>query len=281
MRAAVSYRPLAFHLCADCVVLCVLWNASQPVCCLVKQIKKYNLKYWNWIKIQHSSILNLGAFVLGENDFRKSFSPKSTCLAAMENEIFWKFISIDQYLLLWPGNNFTLLFSVQIIFGKREREREREREKRAQIGERDRKKREPAINEGRDRPTSEKREPAIAPLVDHDCERARRSTSGVIVRRATSGAIVRRAHSSIAIVDRVARRTIAPISLLPHDLVFSSAARSQFDRIWWIFLLGFVSSVNECGIDSLSACLQLRKCVENWACKAFSVKIFEWIKHRN
>ena len=50
-----------------------------------------------------------------------------------------------------------------------EKEREREREERAQIGERERKKREPAIDEGRDRPTSEKREPAI------DEWRARRS----------------------------------------------------------------------------------------------------------
>ena len=58
-------------------------------------------------------------------------------------------------------------------------------------------------------------------------------------------------------------------------MLFRSAARSQFDRIRLIFLLGFVSSVNECGIDSLSACLQLRKCMENWTCKAFSVKMFE------
>ena len=155
---------------------------------------------------------------------------------------------VDQYLLLWLGLHFTLLFSVQIISGKRERERER-------------KKREPAIDERRDRPTS-------VPFIDRDCERARRSRP-----------------STIAIVDRAARRTIAPISppisLLPRDLIFSSAARSQFDRIRLIFLLGFVSSVNECGIDSLSACLQLRKCVENWLYKAFSVKMFEWTKHRN
>ena len=30
------------------------------------------------------------AFVLGENDFRKSFSPFSTCLVATENTIFRK-----------------------------------------------------------------------------------------------------------------------------------------------------------------------------------------------
>ena len=134
---------------------------------------------------------------------------------------------VDQYLLLWPGLHFTLLFSVQIISGKRERERE-------------------------------KREPRS------ERERGRRES-----RWSTSGAIVGRAARS------------PPISLLPRDLIFSSTARSQFDRIRWIFLLGFVSSVNECGIDSLSACLQLRKCVENWSCKAFFVKMFEWTKHRN
>ena len=48
---------------------------------------------------------------------------------------------VDQYLLLWPENDFTLTFSLQIISEKRKREREREREERAQIGERERKKR--------------------------------------------------------------------------------------------------------------------------------------------
>ena len=154
---------------------------------------------------------------------------------------------VDQYLLLWPGNNFTLLFSVQIIFGERERERERERK------------------ESPDRR-----------------ERGRRDFAGDRQAVRSSDEHARRSRpSSITIVDRAARRTIAPISPSPRDLIFSSAARSQFDRIWWIFLLGFVSSVNECGIDSLSACLQLRKCVEKWVCKAFSVKMFEWTKHRN
>ena len=97
--------------------------------------------------------------------------------------------------------------------------------------------------------------------------------------RRSSGAIPLVGRAPL--VDRATRRTIASISPPPRDLIFSSAARSQFDHIWWIFLLGFVSSVNECGIDSLSACLQLRKCMENWACKAFSVKMFEWTKHWN
>ena len=170
-----------------------------------------------------------GAFVLGKNDFRKSFSPKPVCLAATENETFQKFTSCwPKFTPLTRKWIYTLIFTS--IHFRKERERERGREKR----------------ESPDRR-----------------ERGRRDFPG----------------------DRAARRTIAPISPpispSPRDLIFSFAARSQFDRIWWIFLLGFVSSVNECGIDSLSACLQLRKCIENWACKAFSVKMFEWTKHRN
>ena len=77
---------------------------------------------------------------------------------------------VDQYLLLWPGNNFTLLFSVQIISTERERERERESPDRR---ERERKKR-----------------------------LRRRSTSGAIIRRARSSiAIVS------ALVDRRAARS--------------------------------------------------------------------------
>ena len=96
----------------------------------------------------------------------------------------WNSFPVDQYLLLWPGNNFMLLFSVQIISGKREREREREREKREPRSKRERGGRE-----------------------------SRRSTRGAIVwrarresRRSTSGAIIRRARSLIApLVDRDCR----------------------------------------------------------------------------
>ena len=118
---------------------------------------------------------------------------------------------VDQYLLLL--HSYFRFNS----FPERERERKREREERAQIEEREREKREPAINEGRGRPTSEKREPAI------DEQRDRPTVD----RRA--------ARSSITIVDCAAHRTIAPISppisLLPRDLIFSFAARSQFDWI--------------------------------------------------
>ena len=178
-----------------------------------------------------------------------------------------------------------------------EKEREREREERAQIGERERKEEERA-GDRRAARSSNERAPhrsrlrarsSIAPLDDCD-RRSRRSSddhTDLASDLATSAPLIdrdcerarRSRPSTIAIVDRAARRMITPISppisLLPCDLIFSSAARSQFDRIRLIFLLGFVSSVNECGIDSLSACLQLRKCVENWSYKAFSVKMFE------
>ena len=50
-----------------------------------------------------------------------------------------KSFPINQNLLLWPGNDFTLSFSLQII--SRKRERKREREKRQPKSERERKKR--------------------------------------------------------------------------------------------------------------------------------------------
>ena len=70
-----------------------------------------------------------GAFVLGENDFRKSFSPKPRCLAATVNFIFRKMASC------WPKFSpltrkwfYTLIFTSNHF--RRERERERERERR-------------------------------------------------------------------------------------------------------------------------------------------------------
>ena len=101
-------------------------------------------------------------------------------------------------------------------------------------------------------------------------ERARRTIAPLVDRQAVRSSVERARWSR-----RLSRRSSDDCT----DL--SSAAWSQHDRIWWIFLLGFAFSVNECGIDSLFACLQLRKCMENWACKAFSVKMFEWTKHRN
>ena len=81
---------------------------------------------------------------------------------------------VDQYLLIWPGNNFTLLFSVQII----SEEREREREERAQIGEREREEEERAGDRRGARLFDEREERAgdrpTSALIDRDC-RSRRS----------------------------------------------------------------------------------------------------------
>ena len=219
---------------------------------LKSKMKRLRLQYLDIV------VLSKGAFVLGENDFSKSFSPKPACLAATENEIFRKIISY------WP--TFTPLtrkwFYTHFHF-KSFPEKEKEREKREPRLEREREEEETSL--------------VIAPLVDRAPRRSQL--------RARSSIDKRRDRRAVWSSDKRARRTIAPISPLispsPRNPIFSSAARSQFDRIWWIFLLSFVSFVNECGIDSLSACLQLRKCMENWACKAFSVKMFEWTKHRN
>ena len=40
-----------------------------------------------------NKIVIKAVFVLGENHFRKSFSPKPACLAITENDIFWKMTS--------------------------------------------------------------------------------------------------------------------------------------------------------------------------------------------
>ena len=110
-------------------------------------------------------------------------------------------------------------------------------------------------------------------------KRLRRRTSSSSL-TTTDRAPVRQSHRA----DRRSQHRADRTALLNLAFNLDSVMRSQFDRIWWIFLLGFVSFVNECGIDILSACLQLRKCMENWVawlCKAFSVKIFERTKHRN
>ena len=105
-----------------------------------------------------------GAFVLGKNDFRKSFSPKPACLAATENEIFQKFTSCwPKFTPLTRKWIYTLIFTS--IHFRKEREREREREKREPRSERERKKRLRWWS----------RRSSIMPLVDRDCERARRS----------------------------------------------------------------------------------------------------------
>ena len=54
--------------------------------------------------------------------------------------------SVDQYLLLWPENDFTLSFSLQIISGERERERRESPDRRER--------------------EEEETSPAIAPLVN-------------------------------------------------------------------------------------------------------------------
>ena len=77
-----------------------------------------------------------GAFVLGENDFRKSFSPFSACLAVTENIIFWKMTSG------WPIFSPLTRKSVSpLIFTSNNFRKKREREERAQIKEREREER--------------------------------------------------------------------------------------------------------------------------------------------
>ena len=120
-----------------------------------------------------------GAFVLGENEFRKSFSPKPRCLAATVNFIFRKMASC------WPKFSpltrkwfYTLIFTSNHFRKKSEKERgkrkprsEREREKREPRSEStDRRSRRSSIDERCDRPRdrtarSHRSRLSIAPLV--------------------------------------------------------------------------------------------------------------------
>ena len=167
--------------------------------------------------------------------------------------------------LIWPGNHFTDLFYLQTVsfhaqkreraretYASTNRERERERER-----ERDRKERGRRDFAGDHRPSSS---PTIGSHWSSIATPCRLISPLWSYLRSTSPSI---------------SPPISP-SPLPRDLNLTG-----FD---FLFLLGFVSFVNECGIDSLLTCLPLRKCMENWVawlCKAFSVKIFEWTKHRN
>ena len=149
-------------------------------------------------------------------------------------------------------NEFSSHFHFK-VFLERERERERERESP------DRKERGRSDFADNHKPSSN---PTIAP---------RQS----LITAPHRLSIVEPRCSSIAALCRSISPPISP-SPPPRNL--------NLTGFYFIFLLGFVSFVNECGIDSLSTCLQLRKCMENcvaWLCKAFSIKMFERTKHQN
>ena len=130
-----------------------------------------------------------GTFVLGKNDFRKSFSPKPACLAATENEIFQKFTSCwPKFTPLTRKWIYTLIFT-SIHFWK-ERERERGREKRESPDRRERGRRDFTGDRAACR--------MIAPLVDRRAvrssdERARRSR---LRARSSIAPLVGRSHRS-------------------------------------------------------------------------------------
>ena len=149
-----------------------------------------------------------GAFVLGENDFRKSFSPKSACLAVTENDIFRKMTSGWRIFspltrkwfctLIFPSNHF-------------QKKREREREKREPRSERERgespdRAARPTIAPRRQAARSTRSRGTIDEIAQCD-----RGSSGAIDERARWTRTARRSMSSaIAIFDRAACQTITP-----------------------------------------------------------------------
>ena len=57
-------------------------------------MNEFELRAWAYVSEEFDVFkATKGAFVLGENDFRKSFSPFSACLAVTEDDIFRKMTS--------------------------------------------------------------------------------------------------------------------------------------------------------------------------------------------
>ena len=181
-----------------------------------------------------------GAFVLGKNDFRKSFSPKPACLAATENEIFQKFTSCwPKFTPLTRKWIYTLIFTSIHFRKEREREREREREKREPRSERERKKR---LHRRSRRSSDDRTARRSRERKKRLHRRSRRSSDDRTACRSTSGAIIRRARSSIApLVGRSHRSRLR--SHLHRAISSSPSPRdlnlTGFDEFfcWVLFLL--------------------------------------------
>ena len=177
-----------------------------------------------------------------------------------------KWLPVDQYFHLWPGNDFPPLFSLQIISGKRERERrespdqrEREREERAQIREREREKREPRSRRSSDNHTT----PTSGAIDDRDrWDRAVRSSIELRDQRARSSD----AHRS-SIDERRDRYRRSRLS--SDDRTDLASARCRLHR-----------AISSSPPPDLIHFLLLRF-VSFAEFDAFSVKMFEWTKHQN
>ena len=128
---------------------------------------------------------------MGENDFRKSFSPFSTCLAVTENIIFRKMTSGLPIFSPLTRKSFSPLIFTSNNFRKK-REREREREKREPRSERERERRESPDHAAA---------PTIAPR-----RRAARSTQRDRRSRCAIYEIARRDRRSRGAIDEIARR---------------------------------------------------------------------------
>ena len=158
-----------------------------------------------------------GAFVLGENDFRKSFSPFSACLAVTENIIFQKMTSgWPIFSPLTRKSVSPLIFTSNNFRKKRERERERERERKESLDqrEREREKREPRSRRSSDyrtAPTSD----AIDEIARHD--RRDRAARSMRSRVAIVGA--RRTHTTRRCDRRIGCISFAGFWFLLPDLM--------------------------------------------------------------
>ena len=170
----------------------------------------------------------------------------------MENKIFWKSISVDRVLWLWLKNWFTFLFSLQTISGliKAQRERQRQRERRKKLAHSHNHIDPPRkflsslilITHAKPKPKDEEsyRQWSPDPVPDPRLRWFDRAASNPSPMNPVWSCSPSPPPCDLASrsnpVASAARPRLNPVASL-------SSFFSQFDRIWWIFFLGFVSFV--------------------------------------
>ena len=140
-----------------------------------------------------------------------------------------KWLPIDQYFHLWPGNNFLPSFSLQSISGKRERERERERAtvRAAPISS--------PTNGARSRSCDRWRD--LAPSRDRAVDRdqrhdlATRRSRDLAPRRSQDHAVAR-SRSWIAIVDDIFLEFVFSFFFSKHQKIFSGKFFEMQPNTW-------------------------------------------------
>ena len=128
---SIEWMSSSVHKLDKCITKFIKWMSS-----LVHKSVRVYAKSTKWMSSSVHKLdkfITKAAFELGENQFQKSFSGKSMCLAVTENTIFRKMISGWPLISPLTRKSFTPLIFTSNYF-----RREREREKREPRSERER-----------------------------------------------------------------------------------------------------------------------------------------------